>query len=147
MAILRRIKTSNFNQHMDLSTYIIPFTLSQSDNFLMESSGIIRLEAKHLVMEYQSRDAVLGMVKSSVNEVRLSLNDVQHITFKKGLFSNTLRIQAKAMRAFEKVPGSVQGAVELKIKRADRKNAEYMVSAANLRMSEMKLESLGEIED
>lgn len=132
---------------MDLSTYIIPFTLSQSDNFLMESSGIIRLEAKHLVMEYQSRDAVLGMVKSSVNEVRLSLNDVQHITFKKGLFSNTLRIQAKAMRAFEKVPGSVQGAVELKIKRADRKNAEYMVSAANLRMSEMKLEALGEMDD
>lgn len=113
----------------------------------MESSGIVRLEARQLVMEYQSRDAVLGVVKSSVNEVRLSLNDIQHITFKKGLFSNTLRIQAKAMRAFEKVPGSVQGAVELKIKRADRKNADYMVSAANLRMSEMKLEALGEMDD
>jgi hypothetical protein len=132
---------------MDLSTYIIPFTLAQSDNFLMESSGIIRLEATHLVMEYQSRDAVLGMVKSGVNEVRLSLNDVQHITFKKGFFSSTLRIQAKAMRAFQKVPGSIQGAVELKIKRADRKNTEYMVSAANLRMSEMRLEAMGEIDD
>ncbi len=135
---------------MDLSTHILPFTLAQGDNFLMESSGIIRLEGKHLIMEYQSRDAVLGMVKSAVNEVRLSLNDVQHITFIKGFFSNKMKIQAKAMRAFEKVPGSVQGAVELKIKRHDRKNADYLVSAANLRMSEMRLEALdamGELGD
>lgn len=132
---------------MDLSTHIIPFTLAQSDNFLMESSGIIKLEANFLVIEYQSRDAVLGVVRSGVNEVRLSLNDVQQITFKKGLFTNTLRIQAKAMRALEKVPGSVHGAVDMKIKRADRKNVEYMVSSANLRISELRLEAMGEIED
>lgn len=132
---------------MDHSTHITPFKLAQSDNFLMESSGIIRLEAKHLIIEYQSRDSVIGLVKSGVNEVRLSLNDVQHITFKKGFFTNTMRIQAKAMRAFEKVPGSIQGAVELNVKRTDRKNAEYLVSAANLLMSEMRLEAMGEIED
>jgi len=131
---------------MDSSIHILPFTLSESDNFLTESSGIIRLDRDTLVIEYQTRDAVLGVIKSGVKEVNLSLSSIQNISFKKGFFSNKLRIQAKAMKALEKVPGSLHGAVDMKIKRADRNTAEYLVSAANLRLSEMKIEALGDID-
>lgn len=132
---------------MDTSTYIVPFTLAQSDNFLTESSGLLRLEGRTLVMEYQTRDAVMGVIKSGVKEIRLDLADLQSISFKKGLFSNTLKLQSRVMRTFEKVPGSQHGMLELAIKRGDRQTAEYLVSAANLRVSELRIESMGELED
>lgn len=132
---------------MDSATHIVPFTLPQSETILSESSGLLKLEGRNLIMEYQTRDAVLGMLKSSVKEITFSLGDVQKLAFSKGFFSSKIVIQSKLMRTFEKVPGSAQGNVELKIQRSDRQAAEYLISAANLRMSEMKIEALDDTDD
>jgi len=126
---------------MDNSTYILPFTIANNDNFLMEISGIVRLEGLNIHIEYQSKDTILGVVKTGVHEVEVPLQQVQAIYFKKGFFTRSLYIQAKQMRIFGDVPGSKQGGLELKIKRADGKTAEYLASAANLRLSEIRLSS------
>lgn len=124
---------------MDNSTYILPFTVANHDNFLMESHGIIRLEGMNFHIEYQSKDSFIGVVKTSVKELDVPLDQIQTIQFKKGLFTQSLYIQAKQMRIFGDVPGSKQAGIELKIKRSDRKSAEYLASAANLRLSELRL--------
>lgn len=124
---------------MDNSTYILPFTIANSDNFLMESHGIVRLEGLNIHIEYQSKDSVFGVVKTSVKELEVPLDQIQAIEFKNGFFTRSLYIQAKQMKIFGDVPGSKQAGIELKIKRSDRKTAEYLASAANLRLSELRL--------
>jgi len=124
---------------MDNSTYILPFTIANSDNFLMESHGIVRLEGLNIHIEYQSKDSVFGVVKTKVKELDVALDQIQVIQFKKGFFSQSLYIQAKQMKIFGDVPGSKQAGIDLKIKRSDRKTAEYLASAANLRLSELRL--------
>lgn len=124
---------------MDNSTYILPFTIANSDNFLMESHGIVRLEGLNIHIEYQSKDSFFGVVKTKVKELDVSLDQIQAIQFKKGFFTQSLYIQAKQMKIFGDIPGSKQAGIDLKIKRSDRKTAEYLASAANLRLSELRL--------
>lgn len=124
---------------MDNSTYILPFTIANSDNFLMESHGIVRLEGLNIHIEYQSKDSVFGVVKTKVKELDVPLDQIQVIQFKKGFFTQSLYIQAKQMKIFGDIPGSKQAGIDLKIKRSDRKTAEYLASAANLRLSELRL--------
>lgn len=105
----------------------------------MESHGIVRLEGLNIHIEYQSKDSVFGVVKTKVKELDVALDQIQVIQFKKGFFSQSLYIQAKQMKIFGDVPGSKQAGIDLKIKRSDRKTAEYLASAANLRLSELRL--------
>jgi hypothetical protein len=130
-----------------MSHPIIPFKIATSDFSLSESSGILRFEQNHLELEYQTRDAVLGLIKSQVRTISLSLGEIQELKLNKGWFSDKLWIQAKRMKSFEQFPGSKQGSAELTLLKKHRKEVEYLVSSINLKLSEWRLASLGEEHD
>lgn len=130
-----------------MSHPIIPFKIATTEMNLSESTGILRFEQNQIELEFQTIDAVLGLIKSQVKTVSLSLSEIQEVKLNKGWLSDKLWIQAKRMKSFEQFPGSKQGSVSLTVKKLHRKDVEYLVSAINLKLSEWRLASMGDVHE
>ena len=62
----------------------VPFKADTS-NGLSEANGIAKFSEAGIVIEFESK--FLGFIGGSVHEVRLSLDDILDIQFKKGIHS------------------------------------------------------------
>jgi hypothetical protein len=92
---------------------------------LTVGEGLIRLESDRVVIEFQTRDAILGMVKGEVKEVGLPFNAITYVRFKRGVFSAEIAIQGRDMKTMDGLPNVKQGRVRLRFKRDLRGDAEW----------------------
>lgn len=122
----------------------IPFHLSNVNHGLAEVQGLIHIKKNHLILEFEIKDAFGGFIKSDLKEIDIPFDEIESLTYKKGFWGGTVKIEGNSMRTFEGVPGSEQGRCELKIKRKDRDQAEQTVSSARVALSEHKLDKLGD---
>lgn len=103
---------------MTKSGYIgVPFKADGYDG-LSETNGIAKFSAAGIVIEFESK--FLGLFGSEVKEVRIGLDEILDIKFKKGVYKFFARIQIrlKNIQKLSKLPNS-GGKVKLKIKRED----------------------------
>ena len=119
--------------------HTIPFSIDAYEG-LADVEGLARFEADVLTLEFQTKDAFFGMVKSGVKEVHLSLTDLVSAEFSKNMFRAILKLRARSMMLLEEVPGSNRGEVKLRFARKYRDEAHTLASQLQLRMSERKLE-------
>jgi hypothetical protein len=110
----------------------VPFTMDVFAG-LGKCEGILREEPGHLVIEYQSRDAIAGIVKSDVRSVTVALKDLASVTITKGWLGTSwmgvkIELQGVRMESLKDVPGMCQGKVVLGIARKDRDAAERFVA-------------------
>lgn len=103
----------------------VSFTVSDPSG-LMESWGLIYVENEKLIIEYQTSDSVLGLLKTSVKSVEVNLGDITHSSLSHKFWSSELTIQGKNMRVFGSVPGNSSGKLKLKI------DKEFNQEATNL---------------
>lgn len=121
----------------------VPFTISGVHPLdLAKVEGAARLEDDALVLEFQTVDTVVGLVKSELEEVRLRLQDLEWVSHRRGWFKDTLIITARSMRTLEAVPGAKSVEVQLRCKRKHRKAAASVVAEARLRIGERQLAGL-----
>jgi len=96
---------------------------------------MLRDEGDHLVLEYQSKEAVVGgMLKSNVREARIPSDILSSVTLRKtwlGL-KTELVIQTTRMEPVADVPGMSRGRLVLGVAKTDRPAAEKIV--ADLRL-------------
>lgn len=121
----------------------IPFHLEANQGFA-EAKGLIHIKRHKITLEFEVKDVFGGFFKSDYEEVDISFDDIQSLTYKKGFWGAKIIIEGNSMRTFEKVPGSEQGQCVLQVKRRDRKNAEQTISSARVALSEYKLDKLGD---
>ena len=96
------------------------------DAAFTETHGIVHLEGFDLVMQFETKD-VLGISKSDTREVRLSVEEISTVRFKRGFFGGAeLRIQARDMMSVADVPNAKAGLFRLKFKRANRELGEAL---------------------
>lgn len=103
---------------MITNEYAIPFTCPDANDFV-EVSGLLRYDSTGLHLEFQSKDAILGVIKSSVKSVHLRHEDLRGLQYKRSWFWHHLIVQAKDMRTIAGVPGAESGQVRLKITKSD----------------------------
>ncbi len=128
---------------MPFETKAVQFQNDVNHGF-QTAGGLIKLEDEQLVVEYQTKDAFLEVIKSDVKEVRIPLRELQSVEFKKGWFSSKILLEGRSMWVLNDLPGADQGECALKIKRKDKKDAENLVSKIRIVMSELKLKDLDE---
>jgi hypothetical protein len=109
----------------------VPFTLELYGG-LGRCEGILRDEGEYIGLEFQVKDTVAGILKSSVKQVRVPLKDLVSVTLVKGWFGTSwlgvkIVLQAARMEILQDVPGMSQGRVEFSIARKDRGAAEQLV--------------------
>jgi hypothetical protein len=110
----------------------VPFTIESVFQGFAETQGILSVDGTDLKLEFQTSDNILGLLKSGVREVRLPLDKVEEIRFRKWLFSCSIIIRMAEMRVASEVPNFKQGEIRLSISRKHRQAAEDLVAAVQV---------------
>lgn len=129
---------------MPFDTKTVPFEIPTVNQGFRIAKGLLKLVGEELEFEFQVTDAFLEIISSDVKEVRIKLEELQSIEYRKRWIGAKILIEAKSLRVFDDIPGTEQAECVLHIKRKDRQDAERLVSKIRLVMSEMKLKDLGD---
>ncbi len=107
---------------MNLNFVAVPFKASTA-NGLSESTGMAKFSMAGIVIEFESK--FLGLIGGDVKEVRIGLDEILDIKFRKGFYKFFCQIQLrfKNVEKLTRLPNE-GGKVKLKIKREDFELAE-----------------------
>lgn len=120
----------------------IPFTLPDVYQGLAEGHGRLSADEHGLVLEYRIEDALVGLVKSAVREIRIAYDDIDDIEFIDRWYRRRVVIQLHHMRAIADFPAAKSGRIILKIPRTARERARELFSFSSLRISEARLRQI-----
>ena len=110
----------------------IPFTIRNVFQGLAETEGILSANGTNLKLEFRTTDSVLGLLKSGVQEVKLPIDGIQEIAFRKGWFGSSVVIRVAEMRGAADVPNSKQGEILLSIAKKHSKAAAELASSVTI---------------
>jgi len=130
---------------MAYSSKSLPFEIKDVDYGLRKVEGLVNLQGNELVFEFQTKDALVGLVKSEVEEQHIDIGELEGAELK-GWLRYKLILRGSSLRVFEDLPGTEQGKCKLHIKRSDRETARNLVSRINLLLSEDRIRRLDEME-
>lgn len=123
----------------------VPFK-AESPNGVVYYNGIAKFSFAGIVIEYESK--VLGLVGGEVREVRVALDEIFDIRFRKGIYKFFAQIQLrlKNYQKISRLPNS-NGKIKLKIKREDYELAEKAVEQTLQYIKGHSPESLASADD
>ena len=122
--------------------HTVPFSISDAYDGLVDVDGLARFEADVLTLEFQTKDAFFGLVKSDVQNVQLALTDLVSVHFAKKMLGATLTLRVHSLALVEKIPGVSRGEIRLRFARKHRDEAQTLAAQLQLRLSERKLEQM-----
>lgn len=120
----------------------LPFSIPNAYQGFATVEGLARFDGEALVLEFQTADALMGLVKSEVKEVRLGLADLVAVEFKKRLFGATLGVRARSLAVIEAIPGTKLAGFTLRFARPHRDAAHGLATHLQLRLSEHRLDAM-----
>jgi hypothetical protein len=121
----------------------LPFKIEVYDG-LAETEGMARIDGDALLLEFRTRDAILGVVRSDLQEIVIPLSDLASAEYKKGFFGAKLILRGRKLKVLDPVPGSKAGEVGLGIARKYRETAEEFALALAIRITEHGIRRLDE---
>lgn len=118
----------------------VPFKAS-SPNGITEYNGIAKFSSAGIVFEFESK--LLGLIGGEVKEVRVALDEILDIHFRKDFYKYFAKIQLrlKNFTTISQLPNN-GSKVKLKIKREDFELARDAVEKLQKDLSEQQRESL-----
>lgn len=111
----------------------VPVTMESSWGGLANNSGLLRLEGDALVLEFETKDGVLEVLKSGVKRVAVPLTEVEACRWNRGWFGGKIELSVRSMNTLGGIAGAAQGRVTLDVARRDRDRAFGLV--ANVEMA------------
>ncbi len=121
-------------------TPALAFKFYDPDEFLTEWIGLVSVEQDALVIEYQSKNAILSgfdAFKTEVKRVAVPLDVISSVKFKRGFFSAEITVQARDMQSFADIPTHLQGNLRFRFKRELRDDAEDLANTLQTLIGEM----------
>ena len=116
------------------------FSISDVHHGFAEVAGLGRASKYGLILEFETK--YLGMLKSGVKEVGISISEIESVSLKEGWLKTEMIVKAKGLRTLTDIPGSHQGQVKLRIPRKEREVAKHAASILMLHISEKELSKL-----
>ncbi len=74
----------------------------------------------------------MGVFQSALKELRIPLDEIEEVHFKRRFFSGVLTIRARSMRALDAVPGVNDCELGLNCKRRHRNEAQQLATAVTV---------------
>ncbi|HEY9639566.1 MAG TPA: hypothetical protein V6C57_03740 [Coleofasciculaceae cyanobacterium] len=109
----------------------LQFTLPETYGGFVETSGIAELDEQDLLLEFQFRDGLLGVLKSEIKTVAIPFSSLAAVRLHKGWSRTTLFIQVKPSLALRTIPMQAEGWLELRLARKDTAIAEAWLDFLN----------------
>ena len=139
---LKTPNMGNTSQESPMYVESLPFRFPDTLEGLVRSGGVLRAEADGLVLEFQTRDGLFGVIKSGVKKVAIPFDRIDEVRLRSNLFRTELEIRVSSMELAADVPGSKHGTIRLKVPRRYRTEAREMALEASDRVSQCKLDRL-----
>lgn len=116
----------------------------QSDAYegLAEIEGIMHIQEAHVLLEYQVKDALAGVVKSDLKQLHIPFDEISLVQYKLNFFVSKMIFQIDNMEILGKFEASQKGRIKLKVKRRNKELAKRFASQLKLRISESNLDIL-----
>jgi len=90
---------------------------------LLESYGLLSFANNTLKIECQTTDSVLGIFKTSVKQIKFSVERIHQARIEHKMFGSELVLQGSSIRIFRNLPGSTEGDFSIKINRQSQLTA------------------------
>jgi hypothetical protein len=116
----------------------VPFKIQNVFQGFAEAEGFLSIDKAELKLEFQTSDNILGLLKSGVREVRVPLDKIEEISFRKSWKpwkrwgGCSMIIQVSEMRGASEVPNFKHGEIALTIATRDSQAASDFVSAIQI---------------
>src|SRR5262245_42446835 len=95
----------------------LPLSIAYVYEELEEVKGIARCEEDVLILEFQTHDSLVGLLKSKVKTVHLPLHALAAIHFQHKRFTAFVTLRVHSMHLVQDLPGTCQGEVRLHVAR------------------------------
>lgn len=107
----------------------IPFRFDSHGGF-GEVKGLARLDEFGLELQFSTRDAVFGVIKSDMRSLRIPLDSLLSVRFSAGFLwlMPSIELRVRDLKVLEGLPESEEGRVKLRVKFAERHDARSFVS-------------------
>ena len=122
---------------------VVPFFIDHLYQGFATANGLARMTPDGLTLEFEVKDAVVGMLKTGVRELRIGFDDLDGVELLAGWFTTRLRIRTASMAVMSAIPGEHTDGIRLGVRRRDRAIAKAFASTIALRLSERELQRLG----
>jgi len=122
------------------SLHSLPFVITELYSGLATVQGLVSLEQDDLILEFQIKDGLVGVLKSQVREVRVPLRELEAITLEKKWLSLGLVLKAYRIRTLLDIPSSEAGRVVLKLTKRDEAVAIQLVNHVQVKLSEHRFD-------
>ena len=83
----------------------LPFKIPDAYKGFAEASGIEKASRAGLILEFEIKDGLFGVLRSGVRDVRNPLSDIASVNLQKGWFRTKLVVRVKSLSALSEVPG------------------------------------------
>ncbi|MBM3955993.1 MAG: hypothetical protein ACKO9B_02705 [Planctomycetota bacterium] len=120
----------------------LPFSLRVGGG-LVDVHGMARNEGPDLVLEFQTADGLVGILRSAVKTITIPVGALAAIEYRQSLFSTKVVGRVRHLRLVQDLPGSRQGQFELLIDRRYRTSARRFVADLEVRRAEEELRRVG----
>ena len=116
----------------------VPFTMDAYEGFA-ETQGVVREGKEVISIEFQTKDAFIGLLKSDVKTIDIPFSEINDVLFNSNFFTAKLRIQLKTLYAARDFPTTKNGEIQLSISRKNRKQARNFASTVGLSISQYQM--------
>lgn len=116
----------------------IPFKLHDPDAMLTETEGLIQLYDDGLLLQLETRDALIGQFKRT-SEIHIPLEEISSVDFHRRWYGTSLTVQVRDLTLLKDVHGSKLGRVRLKFKRRYRDAAAEMAAMLEDSLYDLRL--------
>ena len=108
----------------------VPFSISDDHSGLSDLRGLVCLEGDDVVIEMQIK--FLGLFKRPSRAFRFDMTDLEEIRHTRRFWGDTVTLRTRPMERVADIPGASEGALCLKVKRADRPALDVLLDRLEL---------------
>lgn len=125
----RSLGSNTYQNLLDSEDQVL---FSDSDsNGLTDTQGMISMSDEHLVIEYQTADSMLGLLKTSVKVLEIPFTEIAGARLEQKLWRTEFVLQGKSMRSLGKYSGAKRGSIRVKIARGSTTAANELIDQLN----------------
>lgn len=104
----------------------LPVRFPEMFQGVVRSEGILRVEHDALVLEYQIKDGLVGVIKSDFKSVTIPFEQISEIELRTNIFRSEIAIRVNSGQKVIDIPSFKEGKVRLRVPYQYRRKAGLM---------------------
>ncbi len=115
----------------------VPFKMVEAKSGFSSLDGMAKISPAGIVLEYEEK--FIGLIKQGIKEVRVPIEEIERIKFKKGWVQTKIEIWLNNFQTLSQIPNK-DGRIILELAKEDRDTAQKGVDVLEKSAAEYKKE-------